>query len=165
MGSGKSHRVRGHRRGACLHSIQSRAQDDFRSAARPAIGSMSEILNHQWLGLDGHQLLRMALRLGLHHPPGLARLQLRSAPRMRVLIDRLGVSPVLKIPEAIAHLDNLLPSLRSPTSRSKRPACPARRPTRIHSPARTLFCSVYSRPSRRGQIPLRCLQFRNALMI
>src|SRR5260370_41700196 len=27
---------------------------------------------------------------------------------MRVLVDHLGVSPVLKIPEAVAHLDDLL---------------------------------------------------------
>jgi predicted TIM-barrel fold metal-dependent hydrolase len=29
-------------------------------------------------------------------------------PRMRVLIDHLGASPALKIPEAVAHLDDLL---------------------------------------------------------
>jgi predicted TIM-barrel fold metal-dependent hydrolase len=29
-------------------------------------------------------------------------------PRMRVLIDHLGVSPALKVPEAVAHLDDLL---------------------------------------------------------
>src|SRR5882762_8199597 len=29
-------------------------------------------------------------------------------PRMRVLIDHLGVSPALKVPEAVAHLDGLL---------------------------------------------------------
>jgi predicted TIM-barrel fold metal-dependent hydrolase len=29
-------------------------------------------------------------------------------PRMRVLIDHLGVSPILKVPEAVAHLDDLL---------------------------------------------------------
>jgi len=29
-------------------------------------------------------------------------------PRMRVIVDHLGVSPFLKIPEAVAHLDDLL---------------------------------------------------------
>jgi len=68
-------------------------------------------------------------------------------PRMRVLIDHLGVSPALKIPEAVGHLDELLSSRCTPQHRGQSNRRAQHATDSYLSPARTLLCIVYSRPS------------------